>query len=202
MSAKVPYEMRWSHRAVCRVCGVEKDCCGTMTRRQRLESKGKRPEDVPGFIEGSVCHDCRREGAILYAREHGLSLVKNTAIHWFGKDGKRHEKLSNKKVNAGMPRFHQLNRELRPLAERMLEERIRHYTERHAHRPNIHATYLLVANVIRSIKSPNGPLNANFTHRKRFLKRLRKLVLFARQRGPRAVIPRDERVYTPQLEGI
>jgi hypothetical protein len=87
------------------------------------------------------------------------------------------------------------------LAQKMLEERIEHYNLRRGHAPDVHAKYLLVANVIRSIRHPFGSLYRNFITEKLRLRRQRRRVFFAkakRQNYP----PVTERVYTPALEGI
>jgi hypothetical protein len=192
----------------CRVCGDLKLC--DPGSKSWLEKRGLKPEDLrphangtPRARHGRVCIDCRRTAARQYAREHGLSLTRNKSIHWIRKDGSRDPQASGKSVNAGKPLFHQLPKEVQDAARRMLDERIAHYKDRRGKLPDVHAKYLLVANVIRSIKSPNGSLFRNFLCEKFRLRVSRRRYLFGRRNAvAQKPVPAGERVYTPTLEGI
>ena len=115
----------------CRVCGDLKLCdpadLAHRDPEKFFERYGVRPEDLkpnangtPRFKPGVVCIDCRREAAKMYARERGLSLRRNKSIHWLSPDSTRNPQFQNKPINAGMPLFHQLPKEQRGAAQRML----------------------------------------------------------------------------------
>jgi hypothetical protein len=191
----------------CRVCGDLKLCdpgVETFLANRGLKHEDLKPNQngTPRSRPGRVCIDCRRTAAKVYAEARGLKLTGRKGRPWFSKDGTRSLEFKGT-VNAGKPLWHQLKKEQKPLADKMLEEYTKRYRERHGRMPCVRAKYLLVAAVIHVIKCPPDSLHINFVHEKRRLRKQAARVLFAKRNHP---TPQHqnvfERVSVGNLQGI
>lgn len=191
----------------CRVCG-ELKLCDKGSFESYLARRGKTYEQrwsTDRSPRGRVCIDCRVSANEEYSRERGLNPYKATTNQWFGPFGRqgRHAELSHNQVNPRQPLWHQLPKEVRPLADRMLEERLKAFHERRGFAPNVHHKYLLVANVIRSLRHPIDSLHRN--HVAEVIRRRREIrgIIAAKERGrDLPVIPAEHRLGQTSLVGI